>query len=234
MIILRPSRLRWGAYRDRHGRKAAGCGGREGAQRAMSAPTKASSRTAKSCGPDPPTLGPSLRWWSAGDGGYQARHSRESTKQPLKPSRRECRLFRPCLWWLPPAFHLAGGPWVRPASGIPCALFCSRATHKAALGHECAAGMRRYGLPSAVIPAKAGNPVFQRRLGSSTAASGILDRPVVAGRWHRGFVWRFVGWVERSETHLPLGDEDGGFRFALPTLRSRPAAPAPNVNLTSC
>ena len=34
----------------------------------------------------------------AGDGGYQARHSRESTKQPLKPSRRECRLFRLNLW----------------------------------------------------------------------------------------------------------------------------------------
>ena len=34
----------------------------------------------------------------AGDGGYQARHTGESTKQPLKPSRRECRLFRPCLW----------------------------------------------------------------------------------------------------------------------------------------
>src|SRR6185437_13110187 len=27
-----------------------------------------------------------------GDGGYQARHSRESAKQPLKPSRRECRI----------------------------------------------------------------------------------------------------------------------------------------------
>jgi hypothetical protein len=35
---------------------------------------------------------------SAGDGGYQARHSRESAKQPLKPSRRECRLFRLNLW----------------------------------------------------------------------------------------------------------------------------------------
>ena len=34
----------------------------------------------------------------AGDGGYQARHSRESTKQPLKPLRGECRLFRLNLW----------------------------------------------------------------------------------------------------------------------------------------
>ena len=35
---------------------------------------------------------------SEGDGGYQARHSRESTKQPLKPLRRECRLYRLNLW----------------------------------------------------------------------------------------------------------------------------------------
>jgi len=26
------------------------------------------------------------------------------------------------LWFLPPAFFSAGGPWVRPAPGIPCAL----------------------------------------------------------------------------------------------------------------
>ena len=39
-----------------------------------------------------------------------------------KPSRRECRLIRLNLWSLPPAFLFAGGPWVRPAPGIPCAL----------------------------------------------------------------------------------------------------------------
>ncbi|BAM89840.1 hypothetical protein S58_38500 [Bradyrhizobium oligotrophicum S58] len=27
------------------------------------------------------------------------------------------------LWYLPPAFFCAGGPWVRPSPGIPCALF---------------------------------------------------------------------------------------------------------------
>jgi hypothetical protein len=26
------------------------------------------------------------------------------------------------LWYLPPAFFVAGGPWVRPSPGIPCAL----------------------------------------------------------------------------------------------------------------
>jgi hypothetical protein len=66
-------------------------------------------RTAKSCGPDSPTLESSLAVWrcrpfgrdtpdSQGDGGYQARHTRESAKQPLKPLRRECRLSRPNLW----------------------------------------------------------------------------------------------------------------------------------------
>jgi len=38
-------------------------------------------RTAKSRGPDTPTLVSSL-WWSAGDGGYQARHSGESAYKP--------------------------------------------------------------------------------------------------------------------------------------------------------
>ena len=47
----------------------AGCGGREDVQRAQRAPTKASFRTAKPCGPVPPTLGTSLaRRYSPGDG----------------------------------------------------------------------------------------------------------------------------------------------------------------------
>src|SRR5690348_3887329 len=39
-----------------------------------------------------------------------------------KPLRRECRLIRPNLWSLPPAFLFAGGPWVRSSPGIPCTL----------------------------------------------------------------------------------------------------------------
>src|SRR3569833_2247527 len=30
------------------------------------------------------------------------------------------------LWYLPPAFFFAGGPWGRPAPGIPCALYRGR------------------------------------------------------------------------------------------------------------
>src|SRR5262249_42725118 len=59
----------------------------------------------------------------ASDGGKKARSPGRARRTPLKPSRRECRLFRLNLWYLPPAFFTAGGLWVRPASGIPCALF---------------------------------------------------------------------------------------------------------------
>jgi hypothetical protein len=52
-----------------------------------------------------------------------------------KPSRRECRLLRPCLWSLPPAFFVAGGPWVRPAPGIPCALLILGAPLSVSPGH---------------------------------------------------------------------------------------------------
>jgi hypothetical protein len=51
-------------------------------------------RTAKPYGPDAPTLASSKLEQSACDGGYQARHPGESTEQPLKPSRREGRMFR--------------------------------------------------------------------------------------------------------------------------------------------
>jgi hypothetical protein len=123
MFLSLPSRL------DERGERVVTNVGRGGDGRALAAGRAAQPRTAKSCGPDLPTLGSSLRATkSAGDGGYQARHSRESTKQPLKPSRRECRLYRPCLWFLPPAYFVAGGPWVRPASGIPCALSFPRGT----------------------------------------------------------------------------------------------------------
>jgi hypothetical protein len=48
-------------------------------QRAISAPTNASWRTAKSCGPDLPTLGSSSEEFSRSDGGKKARFTEEST-----------------------------------------------------------------------------------------------------------------------------------------------------------
>ena len=65
------------------------------------------SRTAKSCGPGAPTLALSPRMLShhAGDGGKQARFTEEITYKPLKPLRRECRLFRLNLWFCRVLFY---------------------------------------------------------------------------------------------------------------------------------
>jgi hypothetical protein len=57
----------------------------------------------------------------AGDGGKKARSPGRS-RISRKPSRRECRHVSADLWFLPRALSAARGPWVRPASGIPCAL----------------------------------------------------------------------------------------------------------------
>jgi hypothetical protein len=46
--------------------------------------TSADLRTAKSCGPDTPTLVSDRRRFSADDGGYQARYTGESTKETVK------------------------------------------------------------------------------------------------------------------------------------------------------
>ena len=70
------------------------------------------------------------RWYHArddashhtGNGGQKARCTGESAIYAVKPSRGECRMSRLNLWYLPPAFFSAGGPWARPAPGIPCAL----------------------------------------------------------------------------------------------------------------
>ena len=60
IVSAHPASTR-GTYRDRHGRWARDAVDAWDAQRAFRAPTKASWRTAKPCGPDPPTLGSSLR-----------------------------------------------------------------------------------------------------------------------------------------------------------------------------
>src|SRR5882724_2649251 len=54
-------------------------------------------RTAKSCGPDAPTLA-SSRWNvnSADDSGKKARSLGRARRKPLKPLRRECRVMPVC------------------------------------------------------------------------------------------------------------------------------------------
>jgi hypothetical protein len=92
-------------------------------------------RTAKSCGPDAPTLASSSRSCvgptglrqniSADDGGKRARSPRRARRNPLKPLRAECRVFPVyslllvCV--LPLSLHTR--PRVHWASGIPHALF---------------------------------------------------------------------------------------------------------------
>jgi hypothetical protein len=81
------------------------------------------SRTAKSCGPDPPTLGPSSqvtnrgRWRLSspalqGEREAAVKHHCAGNAGCPGLACGQCRLLS----------TFAGGPWVRPASGIPCAL----------------------------------------------------------------------------------------------------------------
>ena len=87
--IYRRLVLSRGAARDRHGRwerDAVDATGALDEMRLM--------RTAKSCGPDAPTLASSWRKKSSAcDGGKQARSPRRARRKPLKPLRGECRLM---------------------------------------------------------------------------------------------------------------------------------------------
>ena len=56
---------------------------------------KADGQAVWSC---PPDAGDKLVDDFASDGGYQARHTRESAEQAVKPSRGECRMIRLNLW----------------------------------------------------------------------------------------------------------------------------------------
>ena len=76
----------------------------------------------KSCGPDTPTLVSGatrkrcrLRW-------PESPVHRGDHDISVKNVARGMPVVRLNLWYLPPAFFFAGGPWVRPASGIPRAL----------------------------------------------------------------------------------------------------------------
>jgi len=86
-----PPRLR-GTYASSR-TLGAGCDGRgSDARRAALA------RTAKSCGPDAPTLASSFAKQSRGDGGNKARSPGRARRKPLKPLRREGRVKPVYLW----------------------------------------------------------------------------------------------------------------------------------------
>jgi len=90
--FARPARERGVGHRHE---RWAGCGGRGGVARRA-----ARKRTAKSCGPDASTLASSWRWLIRWRWWQKSPITRESTKQPLKPLRREGRIDPANLWWL--------------------------------------------------------------------------------------------------------------------------------------
>ncbi len=116
-----------------------GCDGRAGLQRGHSRGRTTSARTVKSRGPDTPMPVSSLRRRQrrrVGDGDQKARRTGENAKQPLKPSRREGRIVRLDLWYLPPAFFEQAGHGPQSRSGLPCTLALERVTARAILGRE--------------------------------------------------------------------------------------------------
>src|ERR1700682_1957108 len=181
-----------GAYHDRHGRwvrdavDAAASGARIARGRMMLM------RTAKSCGPDAPTLASSFAGFvPRDDGGKKARSPGRARSKPLKPLRREGRVFR---WTcgdytrvLPTHCTRGCGCSGHPAfpapsvceggscnnSGISCrgiAGLCLRLE-----SHHCEARKRRSDLPGPNT--KAGYPV-RSGLSAPTPASGILGHPL--------------------------------------------------------
>ncbi len=130
-----------GAARERHGR-GVGCGGRKGGARRATP-----KRTAKSCGPDAPTLASRSRSLLASDGGKKARspgRSRISRKNHCVGNAGCFRCLRceySCAYSNTKAHTRLR---VHRAPGIPCALCFSRDMLAASLGRNRAARSPRH------------------------------------------------------------------------------------------
>ena len=113
------------ARSSRHARR--GGGGRERSQRPLlEGADERSVADVKSQRPDTPMLVSRADAQASRNGGQKARRTRETVykREDTAQGMPDVRLN---LWYLPPAFSFAGGPWVRPSPGIPCALsFCVR------------------------------------------------------------------------------------------------------------
>src|SRR5258707_14535895 len=118
-------------------------------------------RTAKSCGPDAPTLASSFaeasRWPNRaglaanpqGDGGKRARSPGRARSKPLKPLRREGRFGPVNLWCLPTCFlPMHVGPRVHRTPGFPCALCLSEGQRPGMTRAPLVAGTNAHTLPS--------------------------------------------------------------------------------------
>ena len=129
-----------GAFRDRHERRA-----RDAMDAGGAADESAYLRTAKSCGPDAPTLASSCRRRDLrGDGGKQARSPGRARNKLLKPSRAGmpgdpgATVVTNSRAYLLLHARLR----VQRAPGIPHALCW--ADHSCTTRAQCVAGMRRY------------------------------------------------------------------------------------------
>jgi hypothetical protein len=165
---------------DRRGVRVVTDVGRDAMDALVSLDERRSRRTAKACGPDLPTLRSSSVERSQSDGGYQAgrRGERAISRNPLRREGRTVSAYLYCSCAF--AFLISHTRLrVRRASGFPCALCLSRVRLTQDSGISCRgnAGTR---LLRCRPPRKRGTqyPAAHRL---STAASGILDRPIKSG-----------------------------------------------------
>jgi hypothetical protein len=175
----RPSRARRGAYRDRHGRWARDAVDACGAQ-----DEGVAKRTAKSCGPDIPTLISSWRrllrqsrrrrWQESPVTGESAKETVKTIAQG-RPGATGEPVVTMLVWFL--FFHARlRVRFKHPAFPAP-SIFEGR--DFGSPGRNSVAGRRRPVLLS--CPASSGASSMPRLLGLSSALSGILDRPVRPG-----------------------------------------------------
>jgi hypothetical protein len=121
-----------GAYRDRHGRR------KRDAMDVSARKTSAADTYGKIVWSWRPDAGVKLvRDERGSDGGYQARHSRESAYTPSNRSCRECRMFRRTCGNCRLLFLLQAGHRCVRCTGIPCALFSDRARTMHDSGISC-------------------------------------------------------------------------------------------------
>ena len=158
-------------------------------------------RTAKSCGPDAPTLASSLRrhvgptgFWhaiSANDGGKQARSPGRARRKPLKPLRAGTPgdsgvLVYSCAFYQCKAHTRLR---VQRASGVPHALLGRKIQQR--LGRICVARMRTHAYPSV----RSVSPAFRNAVNAAKPGAPILQEIASNG-------WRFgPQWPKASPTH---------------------------------
>jgi len=197
--------------------------------------TKASWRTAKSCGPDPPTLGSSLRVTSSQITVANKPGTPRRPRISRKPSRRECRLI-----WLPCCclraqvhFLCTQGSRVRPAPGIPCALSSLRGPR---LMHRSGISCRENAnvCPMLSLRAKRSNPEISR----GSRMDCFVAEPVIGPRVRADPLAprndemavcqnRRVGKGALAPCPPSASRGNRWARFALPTLPCRVGAPFP-------